>query len=372
MAEVSIATVSLGWSQADIDRFQRESRERFLRYFPLLAYEPFWQCFSCRSVAPIGGQAASGIKGEIYVTSRSICFSDEMHEKNDVFFKFALPLHQVLCIRLGVARPGMADPPLIDPMENTLQDPQGCLIYTRDNRVHIFYGFLSPSLCKQFYNVVDHAWRGFAHLGPPVNYRKGSEYPNPVYWRAPPPIPKKAERSEQKFEKPPPSHSQAPPVYSEAPPVYSEAPPVYSEAPPSYSEAPPSYSEAPPVRSEAPVYSEAPPSHLEAPTNSNPFQGSNPYAFSDSAPPSAAQVFNDAPPSYTDELPSHGAYPPVPSSTISPPSSTSKSNPVYPPLQSTNSPQLQNPYSFENTPQTQQSAPPSSNSKSSEFFNPYQ
>lgn len=329
VAEVQGATTALGWTQADLESHMRIMRERFLRFFKLLAYEPFWYGFTAKSVAPIGGQSAQGIPGEIYVTSRSICFTDEMHERTDMFFKFALPLRDVCSIRLAVTRStppaNSTDPPLLDVMEDLMQEPRGVMIYTRDMRVHLFYGFLSSTLCRQFYNVADQAWRAFASLPPPQHHAPGSEYPDAVWMIHAPPA----------ANQPPP-----PPSYTkEAPPTYSQdaPPPSYTaaEAPPAYAQEP--SAAAPPSTTTTTASSDA--------TLTNPFSnGSNPYAFNDqvSAPPSAGQVFDPSPP------PSYN--------------SADTKDSIYPPLQSSSAPQFQNPYSFENTPKDGKAG----------FFDPYE
>jgi hypothetical protein len=71
---------SVALSADDLRREQDALRHRFSSSFALLAHEVFVFGFSCSLVAPIAASptaTAELVRGECYVTERSLCFSSE-------------------------------------------------------------------------------------------------------------------------------------------------------------------------------------------------------------------------------------------------------------------------------------------------------
>jgi hypothetical protein len=89
----------LSLSADDLRREQDAMRHRFGSSFALLAHEVFVFGFSCSLVAPIAASptaAAELVRGECYVTERSLCFSSESF--NVCLFFFFVSFSFLTCL----------------------------------------------------------------------------------------------------------------------------------------------------------------------------------------------------------------------------------------------------------------------------------
>eukprot|EP01099_Mayorella_cantabrigiensis_P000050 TRINITY_DN102_c0_g1_i2.p1 TRINITY_DN102_c0_g1~~TRINITY_DN102_c0_g1_i2.p1 ORF type:complete len:247 (-),score=56.92 TRINITY_DN102_c0_g1_i2:89-829(-) len=136
---------------------ENSQRERFLKQTHFTAPERLWFEYCCSVIS--GGKAYSGY---LYVTGNFLSF---FCLTNNQRLQFQISFSTVMSIQRAVALPiRQPGPPFIQIILNPIVQTDAFLIYTADNKVHMFYKFRSyhdpiSDLHDHAFNVIDHAWR---------------------------------------------------------------------------------------------------------------------------------------------------------------------------------------------------------------------
>ena len=86
------------------------------------------------------------------------------------FVKVAIPFASVAVMRKGASSRGTAitSVPVLEPVSHSANAADGLLVYTRDQRIHVFAEFWTPAIVHIAFGVLDRYWRRV--LAPPPPY----------------------------------------------------------------------------------------------------------------------------------------------------------------------------------------------------------
>jgi hypothetical protein len=139
------------WKEWDYDYTANYFRE----HFPSLRSETVWDsAIYCRTISD--GRPFFGVA---MASTNYVCFDGYLTKSERL--QFAIPLRMISSIQLAFAPPP-ANPslaPAIQTATTSQVKADALQVFTNDNKVHYFYSFQSTKSFKDFYNIIDHAWR---------------------------------------------------------------------------------------------------------------------------------------------------------------------------------------------------------------------
>jgi len=160
------------WQEWDYDSSLRFFREKF----PQLSSETLWDSgFFCQI---INGHAA--IPGVILETTNFACFHGFGWRNKDEL-QVVIPLRMIVSLQKAITLKMQyphAAPIIRVPMESGVKH-DAIQIFTSDQRVHQFFGFLREKSFSNAWNILDHAWRAAANSEPTLLYLNPSATPLP-------------------------------------------------------------------------------------------------------------------------------------------------------------------------------------------------